>query len=427
MWTFVICFAYILCGALIGFNVEVSELFSSAGIVLVSFVFLVESRAKLGRDSYVFFVAFLVRLCVLLVDYSVSGVSVPHSGMDTENFYRIACNNIAKPLYLRYYLTNYTVFLTFLFDLIGPQRLFAQYINVLFGMITLVYLYKSLLLCGIKGRAKNVALWTIALMPQMVVFSAILLRESLIIALAMSSFYFFLKYMKSGSFKPLIPCIALALGSAALHSGMLGFLAGYIVCLIIYDRYSQRVRVKVRSIIIGLVVLVFIVIVGLKTGLTTEYLKFLIDPSGAFSSDLLLERMNSDDTMAGSAYLQWVNSHSNIQLLAFSPLYVIHLMFSPLPWYWRGVSDVVAFLLDSLFYLSVVYLIFKRRSKGVSYRWSRGQLNLLLLGLFLSVFMYALGTGSAGTAIRHRANFFPVLVLIAAMAQEKTTSKRVLV
>lgn len=427
MWTFVICFAYILCGALIGFNVEASELFSSAGIVLVSSVFLVESRAKLGRDSYVFFVAFLVRLFVLFVDYSVSGVSVPHSGVDTENFYHIACNNIPKSLSLRYYLTNYTVFLTFLFDLIGPQRLFAQYINVLFGMVTLVYLYKSLLLCEIKGHAKRVALWTTALMPQMIIFSAILLRESMIIALTMSSFYFFLKYIKSGALGSLIPCFVLALGSAALHSGMLGLLVGYIVGLVLYDRSSKRIQLNLNSVIIGLLALIFLVIAGIQSGLATGYISFLIEPSGASSSELLLERMNNDDTMAGSAYLQWVNSQSIIQLLAFSPLYVIHLMFSPLPWYWRGVSDVVAFLFDSIFYLSVVYVIFKRRSRGVSYQWSRGQLNLLLLGVFLSVFMYALGTGAAGTAIRHRANFFPMLVLIAAMAQKKVTSKRVIV
>lgn len=427
MKTLVLCLVYVLLGALFDFNSEVSEFYSALGIVLISLTLLFELRVKFKNEFKVFGVALVVRLLMLYLDYSVSGVSVPHSGMDSETFYRIAFSNIGKPENLRYYLTNYTVLLTFLFNLMGPQRLFAQFINVLLGMVTLVYLYKSLMLCGIGGRAKRVALWTTALMPQMVIFSAILLRESLIIALTMSSFYFFLKYIKSGILGSLIPCFVLALGSAALHSGMLGLLVGYIVGLVLYDRSSRRIQLNLSSVMIGLFALIFLVIAGIQSGLATGYISFLIEPSGASSSELLLERMNSDDTMAGSAYLQWVNSQSVIQLLAFSPLYVIHLMFSPLPWYWRGVSDVVAFLFDSLFYLSVVYVIFKRRSRGVSYQWSRGQLNLLLLGVFLSVFMYALGTGAAGTAIRHRANFFPVLVLIAAMAQEKVTSKRVIV
>ena len=400
MKTLVLCLVYVLLGALFDFNSEVSEFYSALGIVLISLTLLFELRVKFKNEFKVFGVALVVRLLMLYLDYSVSGVSVPHSGMDSETFYRIAFSNIGKPENLRYYLTNYTVLLTFLFDLMGPQRLFAQFINVLLGMVTLVYLYKSLMLCGIGGRAKRVALWTTALMPQMVIFSAILLRESLIIALTMSSFYFFLKYIKSGILGSLIPCFVLALGSAALHSGMLGLLVGYIVGLVLYDRSSRRIQLNLSSVMIGLFALIFLVIAGIQSGLATGYISFLIEPSGASSSELLLERMNSDDTMAGSAYLQWVNSQSVIQLLAFSPLYVIHLMFSPLPWYWRGVSDVVAFLFDSLFYLSVVYVIFKRRSRGVSYQWSRGQLNLLLLG---------------------------VLVLIAAMAQEKVTSKRVIV
>lgn len=427
MKTLVLCLVYVLLGALFDFNSEVSEFYSALGIVLISLTLLFELRIKFKNEFKVFGVALVVRLLMLYLDYSVSGVSVPHSGMDSETFYRIAFNNIGKPENLRYYLTNYTVLLTFLFDLMGPQRLFAQFINVLLGMVTLVYLYKSLVLCRIGGRAKRVALWTTALMPQMVIFSAILLRESMIIALTMSSFYFFLKYIKSGELGSLIPCFVLALGSAALHSGMLGLFVGYIVGLVLYDRSSRRIQLSLSSIVIGLFALIFLVIAGIQSGLATGYISFLIEPSGVSSSELLLERVNNDDTMAGSAYLQWVNSQSIIQLLVFSPLYIIHLMFSPLPWYWRGVPDVVAFLFDSLFYLSVVYVIFKRRSKGVSYQWSRGQLNLLLLGVFLSVFMYALGTGAAGTAIRHRANFFPVLVLIAAMAQEKVTSKRVIV
>ena len=198
MKTLVLCLVYVLLGALFDFNSEVSEFYSALGIVLISLTLLFELRVKFKNEFKVFVVALVVRLLMLYLDYSVSGVSVPHSGMDSETFYRIAFSNIGKPENLRYYLTNYTVLLTFLFDLMGPQRLFAQFINVLLGMVTLVYLYKSLMLCGIGGRAKRVALWTTALMPQMVIFSAILLRESLIIALTMSSFYFFLKYIKSG-------------------------------------------------------------------------------------------------------------------------------------------------------------------------------------------------------------------------------------
>lgn len=397
---------------------QVSELHSIIGIIFVSSIWILilfrNYRANIVR---VIVIAYFLRLLLLFLDYS--GIPILHSGADTEGFYRIATNNINKSTENHYYLTNYTVFLTYLFKLIGPQRLFAQYINVILGMYTLEYTYKSLELLKINRKNIQLAMWLLAFMPNQVIFSGILLREAIIISTFTISFYYLLKWMKMKTKGSIILCLFFILLSSIMHSGMLGILIGYLYVFSAYDRRTKKARLSGWTVAALPLALVFFLLVTIGTGLTTSYLNFLINPNDMSSSEALLNRVNTEGD-AGSAYLEWMNPDSIFQMILFLPLRVFHFLFSPVPWYWRGLGDIISFFADSLFFIWMIWTIYKKEKGQDSQRcYPKNIIRVLMVGIWLSIAMYSYGTGTAGTAMRHRANFFPILLICAMMAKEK--------
>ena len=65
---------------------------------------------------------------------------------------------------------------------------------------------------------------------------------------------------------------------------------------------------------------------------------------------------------------------------------------------------------DSLVYVVLAVLMFRPPLMGKAMQLKR----LLGYSVLLMTFVFAFGTTNAGTAVRHRAKFLPVLVLVAA-------------
>ena len=111
------------------------------------------------------------------------------------------------------------------------------------------------------------------------------------------------------------------------------------------------------------------------------------------------------DSNAGSAYLVGLNADTWYMMLLYSPIKLLYYLFSPLPMNWRGLSDVLAFLLDSSIHLLYFYfiLLYMRKNR---IKKERGITNRILISIFwcviLSGFVFAISTYTAGTAIRHR-------------------------
>lgn len=420
-----LCLYLIFWGAFFDVS-QIGEVYSIIGIIFISIVGLVYLLKKYRTSIViVFFVAYVLRLLLLFLDYS--GIPIIHSGADTETFYRIAVNNISRSSGNHLYLTNYTVFLTYLFKLIGPQRLFAQYINVVLGMYTLAYTYKSLELLNINRKNTLLAMWVLALMPNQVIFSGILLRESIMISTFTLSFYYLLRWMKDKTNGSIIFSLLFIVFTSIMHSGMLGVLIGYLFIFVAYDHKTHKIRIRRWTIVALPLALIFFIIVTIRTGLTTSYLNFLINPNEISSSEALLNKVNTRGE-AGSAYLTWMNPDSVLQMILFLPLRIMHFLFSPLPWYWRGGGDVISFIADSSIFIWLFWLMYKN-GKGDEFtrHYPRKNIHVLMIGVWLSIAMYSYGTGTAGTAMRHRANFFPVFLICAMMAKEGIRGGKVLI
>ena len=409
---------YLLIGFFVNADGAINETYSLVGIILLSLVMIFDVTQKSsGIVTRIILIGLVIRFTVLYLDYG-QVVSILHSGADSENFYSISYNNYKHPGAQPYYLTNYTVFLTYLFKLIGPQRLFAQFLNVIFGVYTILIADKclSLFKCSRKQRIYSALL--LSFLPNFIIFSSILLRESIIIFFTIWSFYFLLRWMKIGHLKNFVYSLLTLAPAVIMHSGMFGMLVGYLIIYSIYNQKTGQVTIGYKSwipIILSGGVLVYILFF-------TDVLSYFGDvvdtSSNTISTEVLLEKQQIEGENSGSLYLKWLPIESLAQMIFFSPLKVFYFLFSPFIPDIRGMQDIIAFLLDSTFYLLTLYLIYKKKKQRgqTVFLFNRRRANLLMLPIWITIVLYSFGTFTSGTAMRHRANVFPELVVIAMLA-----------
>lgn len=346
--------------------------------------------------------AFFLRILLLLADY-YSWFPIPNSGGDSEAFYEISVENLHRDYNV--YLTNYTVYLSALFSWIGPQRLFAQFLNVVYGIGTIYYVYKSLNLLRLDVKLKKTLMIIVCFMPNLMVLSSVLLREAMIILGITASVYYFLLWVKQGKVVDYVKCVCCILLGAYLHSGMLGILLGYLLAFVFYNREKEKIQIRFASVVYLLLVLSFLIVIVIQSGFFTSYIGVLLTDN--VEAGFLMKANYKEE--AGSAYLTWMHLDSWEQGLLYLPLKILYFLFSPLPWGWRGMGDVVVFFLDSCVYLWLLLRIYRL---GVNCFY-RGALFFLMIGFWMSVSMYAYGTITAGAAMRHRAKFCTFLVVAA--------------
>jgi len=91
------------------------------------------------------------------------------------------------------------------------------------------------------------------------------------------------------------------------------------------------------------------------------------------------------------------------------PVRVIYFFFSPLPWDISKYGHFVGFL-DGVLYFIFLRLLWKKRKFVLQNPSSK----ILLSMLVVYVLVFSLGTGNSGTAMRHRAKIFPIIIVLAA-------------
>ena len=163
--------------------------------VIFSMVILYLSDRKI---RYIIILGYLLRVFILFWDlYARNIYSLPNSGADTEMFYRMSVlisNNLSM-----IGTTNggmYSNILGIIFSLIGPQRVFGQYLNVLLGISTVFMLYKILENLDINTMIKRIVVIVATFFPNSIIFSAIFLREIFTTLFVSVSLYYFIKWFK---------------------------------------------------------------------------------------------------------------------------------------------------------------------------------------------------------------------------------------
>ena len=179
-------------------NILVSQIFTNVNndnYIVSSFLILIDTivvlycltKIKDKNIGALLFISYIVKIIILFFDIFGRTIFVlPNSGADTEMFFHRSMNN--------YLADDYSKFLHYLYILVGNQRLIFQYVNILFSLLSEFILYKLLKNLKIEENIKSVCMLLYCFMPNHLIISSILLRESLMILLNTISLYYFVNY-----------------------------------------------------------------------------------------------------------------------------------------------------------------------------------------------------------------------------------------
>ena len=369
-------------------------LFSATFLLLL----LILNSKKLWFRQFIA-LAVILRVVLLLCDmYHL--FSIPNLGADSEFFHYLAVTNQnnAHPRYI----TNYSVFLTSLYSFTNSSRVVAQFVNVLFGIGVIIFSQKCLLLFNIEEHLVKVGTLILCFEPNLIIFSAGLLREAWVEFFVSVSLYYFLLWYKNNSQRNfLLSLIFLLLGSY-MHAGVIGIAVGYFLVYTLYHRGDNSFKFNARSWFAIFAIIIFVIFLSQNMGVFGEKMAGM----DAENADEVIVARYEKSEIGGSDYLQWLPVTDFAGALLFSPLKMFYFLFSPVPWEWRGIQDLLAFVIDSGWYCILCWAIF--RSKANSLRTlKRG----LILSLLCVVFIFGIGVSNAGTAMRHRAKILSLVVV----------------
>ena len=150
--------------------------------------------------------------------------------------------------------------------------------------------------------------------------------------------------------------------------------------------------------------------------------------------DTLLEKVGGGDVdriiaannytslkMAGSGYLQSVTTTSLGQIIAYLPLFMFYFLYSPTPDMFRGLLDIISFILNSSIYLYFTFYGFYlyRKIKKRLTLTEKKIVKYLFISAIFTVAVFSVGTRNAGTAMRHRDKIVPLLIVIFAIIKNR--------
>lgn len=381
---------------------SVSDITASFLILFFTIVFIISiyRNDKFYSYKHSIIAAYLLRVFFLYFDlYARKIFILPNSAGDSEMFYN---NMVSYSRGLPYREGAYIEVMGTLFKFVGTNRLYGQFLNMLCSVIALIILAYTLNEIDISESVKKRIYLIICLLPNYAILSSILLRESFVSMFLTISFYYFVRWYKYKQGKDYIWASVFVFPAAAMHSGSIAVLVGYIAILLIYDNRSERITLSLRNIISAFIFIALATIVIVRTGN-----RFL----GKFSYVDSIEDIAKTTSIGDSSYAQYVgNSDSLSSMLLYSLPRVFYFTFSPLPWQWRGLGDVIMFIFSSLVYIGIlIKMIQYLRLREAKYR---AFVLVLFIVAMVTVYVFAWGTSNVGTAVRHRDKIITLFALI---------------
>jgi hypothetical protein len=312
----------------------------------------------------------------------------------------------------------YSWLISVLYALTDRSLLMIQGINVLLGTLA-VYLVWRLtgLISGGNRRLAGAAAWVAALFPTLALYSAITLREESIIFFFLLGVLYSLRWWQKPLLRYfLVACLALGL-AGVMNRGMLLMIA--VLGMLVLSRWAHTLAankgtsfLRVTAAVGLLAVIGALALTGGSSSGYTGLMNTSLEQNQvivAMNTSLGQHQVNVAE--GRTAYLADLTTQSITDVVWQTPIRVIYFLFAPFPWMVRETVDIFGFV-DALLYAGLVLLMLINWKNILGNPPARVAVLFLAVGLFV----FALGTSNYGTAIRHRAKFAPLMIVVAAVA-----------
>ena len=371
-------------------------------------------RLKVVRNPLI--IGYVVRLLFLLYDvYSGDPFHLPLVGgpmtEDPMRFY-----NAASALALGQKSTyggTFSHLFGFIFKVTGPSRLWCEFIVMLFSAFTLLIIAQIVLELDVSDRDRKMSVYFACLMPNYIFLSVIFRRETIITLLVALSLLYFIHWIKkSKNETAFILAMVFGLLSSLFHGATGLIVVFYLAVHIFYSPGEMRFRLSVRNVVLAIIFGIVFAVVYARYG--TIFFSKLDRFTGS------IESLSSVRDAGGSSYARYVgNSNSILNILIYSIPRYVYFMYSPFPWDWRSVSDIIAFLLSSVPYLIILLRAVRSIRRLPKDNERRVLLMILVFVVVCMTFVFAWGVTNTGTATRHRDKFIAFYAVMYALSREE--------
>lgn len=395
----------ILCAVIIFINV-------------LSVIATIVNQKKSLSTTTIMLCGLLFRLFLFIWDINYSDVyMLPNSGQDTEMFANTAREGFLYGDYGRGGI--YAKFLAFWFRLFGSvQRPIAQYTNILLAITIILLTIKIMRYLLVPEKSQTLIIAMLSFLPNVAITNSILLRETLIIFLLTVAAWFFIVWINQGNLYNILLSVVFICFASAVHSGAVAILLGESIVFILYDRKTKKICFNSKS-FLGIVIVLFTFIF-----IYTQFGDVLF---GKFNGriDSVESIMATADTYnrGGASYdAGFEINNSIVSLIVNTPIRMFYFVAAPLPWDWRGVSDIIAFCFSSIIFIYIYYRTYQEIRRG-SDKYKTLIIIFTILALS-SALIFAWGVSNAGTAVRHREKFISIYMILLSLCEANRYYRR---
>lgn len=407
------------CFGVLNTNLDISSTII-VSVNTIVYIFVIAKYSKNKGEYILLLFAYFIR--ILLLYWDIFGRSIfllPNSGADSEMFNDFAIQYVQGFDEGRGGL--YSIIVGLFYKMYGVQRILAQYFNVILSIYTIIIIKRIIEILNLDKKIRYLILLIVCFLPNFIITSSILLRESLIIFLITLSLFYFLKWWHKGNFLSFILAIILPLTGAMFHSGVIAPSLGYALCYIFYNPVKRKYNFNIKTVAVSMGILIIFYVINTFLG-DIVFSKF----QDVESTTDITGRVTSY-TNGGSAYLGGLQVNGIADLILYSPIRMFYFISSPLPWDWRGFNDIFAFAFSGMFYLFTYIYAF--RAIKIKDNKDRGLIVALLFIALFSALLFSWGVSNAGSALRHREKFLGIYIILLAVSLnhlwEKSKLKKV--
>ena len=404
-WGIIVLLAGFLFQALLHNTGRIQNDYGLLIFILASAFFFINDLALRfpKRMRYVIVSAAVVRLVIMFWNvYGRNILLLPGVGTDTEGFYYSASliSQNLELLNVSLYGAYYAKYLGIIFHLTGPSYLLGSYLNYLYGLLVIRFINDIVQrIISTDDTFYTKGMYIFAFAPTSMILFSSLRREAIMILFAVLSLKMLFQWTETGNNKSGVFAVVFLLISSVFHAGMIGLFLGYVFLFLFYNPKSKSYSFNAKTIGAGILIAVLSVIV------VAEYSSLFLSKLMVADEDILYSRLTR--ASGGSAYLTSLRITSITDAILYSPLKLFYFLLAPVPWDWRGVQDIVAFILDSTLYLYLIAIIAKNYSSS-RYPTKLG-VGLVFWGGLL---LFAMASQNAANAMRHRCKLLAVLVVL---------------
>ena len=302
-----------------------------------------------------------------------------------------------------------------IYSVLGRSALLLQILNSFMGtVIVLVAMQATAILVSHPNHYRFVG-WLLALHPSLLLYSAITMRESVVVLTIVVSIYWLVRWRVDGKYRHALWSIIWMLVSQLFHTGMITGTVTIVALVLHHTVVVQwpellRIRTNIRHIRAAVLSFIAVASMVLATSymLTTGY--GLDKLTRLFDMDLFaaLSGWQAEAARGRAGYLHGVTSDGFFAMLTQIPLRAIFFIGAPFLWMvatWRDLWGLV----DGVFLLVLSWLIVRQVRVGMLRHQAYRSIALVTFAMILG---FAVVTSNYGTAFRHRAKFVPVMIVL---------------